>query len=49
MSKKKEPQAERLAALMSDAHAHTIQEGDREVLEMRSEEVADLILNFLSA
>ena len=42
------PQAERLAALMSDAHAHTIQEGDREVLEMRSEEVADLILNFLS-
>lgn len=43
------PQAARLAALMPDAQAATIEEGDREVLEYRTEEVAALILNFLAA
>ena len=41
------PQAARLAALMPNAQAATIEEGDREVLEMRTEEVARLILDFL--
>ena len=41
------PQAARLAALMPDARAATIEEGDREVLEMRTEEVVRLILGFL--
>ena len=41
------PQAARLAAIMPNASAATIEEGDREVLEMRTEEVARLILDFL--
>ncbi|MDD9907867.1 MAG: alpha/beta hydrolase [Rhodospirillaceae bacterium] len=41
------PQAARLAALMPNAQAATIEEGDREVLEMRTEEVARLVLDFL--
>ena len=41
------PQAARLAALMPNAKAVTIEEGDREVLEMRTDEVAALILDFL--
>ncbi len=41
------PQAARLAALMPNARATAIHEGDREVLEMRTKEVADLILDFL--
>lgn len=40
-------QADRLAGLMPDAKPATIEEGDREVLEMRTEEVLGLILDFL--
>jgi pimeloyl-ACP methyl ester carboxylesterase len=40
-------QANRLAGLMPDAKAATIEEGDREVLEMRTDEVLGLILGFL--
>ena len=42
-------QAERLAGLMNDAKPATIEDGDREVLEMRTEEVRALIERFLSA
>ena len=40
-------QADRLAELMPDAKAATIEEGDREVLEMRTDEVFGLIHGFL--
>ena len=40
-------QAERLAGLMPDAKAATIEEGDREVLEMRVDEVLGFIRGFL--
>jgi len=40
-------QADRLAGLMPDAKAATIEEGDREVLEMRTDEVFGLIHGFL--
>ena len=40
-------QADRLAGLMLNAKAATIEEGDREVLEMRVDEVLGLILEFL--
>ena len=43
------PQAARLAGLMPNARAATIEEGDREVLEYRTEEVARLTLDFLAA
>jgi pimeloyl-ACP methyl ester carboxylesterase len=42
------PQAARLAALMPDGRATTIEEGDREVLEYRTDEVARLIFDFLA-
>lgn len=43
------PQAERLASLLQNGSATTIEEGDREVLEMRTEEVASLMMAFLRA
>lgn len=42
-------QAARLAALMTDAKAATIEDGDREVLEMRTDEVLALLQGFLAA
>ena len=41
-------QANRLAADMQNGKAAIIEDGDREVLEMRTDEVFDLITNFLS-
>lgn len=41
------PQADRLAATMTNAFAATIDEGDREVLEMRTDEISKLVLEFL--
>lgn len=40
-------QADRLAGLMPNAESATIEEGDREVLEMRTDEVLGLIVGFL--
>lgn len=39
-------QADRLAALLANGHAATIEDGDREVLEMRTDEIAGLIEGF---
>ena len=41
-------QAAPLAALMQDASHATVENGDREVLEMRTEEIRMLILEFLT-
>lgn len=42
-------QADRLAASMQNGVAATIEEGDREVLEMRAHEIFDLLSNFLAS
>ena len=42
-------QADRLAASMQNGVAATIEEGDREVLEMRPDEIFDLLSNFLAS
>ena len=42
-------QADRLAASMQNGFAATIEEGDREVLEMRTDEIFDLLSNFLAS
>ena len=42
-------QADRLAASMQNGVAATIEEGDREVLEMRTDEIFDLLSNFLAS